>query len=949
MKFLSNGDFVFPFGPALYWAEHLFAWSFQTGAPNLEGIIRLPARLLNMLVFQIFGNVAFGYFYLFISLLIIFFAFFIFSRSFLGVKSLSLCIVGSLLFTLNPIFLGNLAKVGLIIAVAMLPLCLVVLKKLFIERRVGFLLVYILLLNISLVHPYTFTVNLIISGAYGLFLAVRHYRWLWQNALKILGVAVVALLMNAYFVLPILSVGSIDKTVLSQDLASDPVDYSALVSVANTGDMLTALAFTKDVFKDFEFFNEWYRPIYFVGVILLYAVLIGGFVLAKKTLPPASARLFLAYIGLVLLFLLLSTGMLFGIDNLIKFLITLPGGWMFRSPLKWQLYIPPFLVAALLLVMAYLPKKIWRQTALAMLVGAIVSLNGYVAYDVWQKILVPRQMQEFARLQDTNLDNTTMLFATTDDCLLFAEQNPRVFTELNQVFASKTMQVKRVNADRLDVVNLENYDYALSCKGSLNQALPTYPTFIKTQTFSGGAVELYQNQNQQPLVYATSELFSLVDPAKIQRERRFVAQNLKQPFNYTAASEERQAVGLYELFGDLSPENIKDKELATSSLEAASGQHELYIKEGQTLFSRQEGDRVTLSPTAAPGFTPLPEGEQVLPITSSGERSLEFRYRDESFDYRNLIPNPSFESGAWQNHVTDCNNFDSAPIIDMQINKNQKTDGFKSLSLSAKRHIACTGPESIAVEPGDHYLLSFDYRVSDSKRGGYFIGFNDEQKSFVAKRLAYGEGWQQMNRVIEVPPGATSLTLLVYAYPDYTNGLSGDAQYDNFYLGKVPPIQGSYFLVSNRGEALKPPASLTIDTLAPTARTVHIKGATTPFYVVMRETFHWQWRLELNNSKVNDGIRAWLPNVSPNAVAQADHFAINGTMNGWYIDPGALCQANQGCIKNADGSYDMELLIEYVPQRWLYAGLLVSGAALLGVVGFIVVRRWRATKGAGNA
>ena len=31
-----------------------------------------------------------------------------------------------------------------------------------------------------------------------------------------------------------------------------------------------------------------------------------------------------------------------------------------------------------------------------------------------------------------------------------------------------------------------------------------------------------------------------------------------------------------------------------------------------------------------------------------------------------------------------------------------------------------------------------------------------------------------------------------------------------------------------------------------------------------------------------------------------------------------------GCAKNPDGTYDMEMVIEFFPQRWFYLGLLIS-------------------------
>jgi hypothetical protein len=78
---------------------------------------------------------------------------------------------------------------------------------------------------------------------------------------------------------------------------------------------------------------------------------------------------------------------------------------------------------------------------------------------------------------------------------------------------------------------------------------------------------------------------------------------------------------------------------------------------------------------------------------------------------------------------------------------------------------------------------------------------------------------------------------------------------------------------------------------------------------------------------------------------------VNGYANGWYIDPVELCgtkeNLKEGCTINADGSYDIELVIEFTPQRWFYVGLIISGTTLLGCLiylGYDVVRSRRFKK-----
>lgn len=85
MQFLSNGDYIFPFHASDYWAQHLYTWSFQHGAPNPDGILRIPGRVFDLLFFALFGNIAFGYFYAITCLAIAFLAFWWFARVFLEI------------------------------------------------------------------------------------------------------------------------------------------------------------------------------------------------------------------------------------------------------------------------------------------------------------------------------------------------------------------------------------------------------------------------------------------------------------------------------------------------------------------------------------------------------------------------------------------------------------------------------------------------------------------------------------------------------------------------------------------------------------------------------------------------------------------------------------------------------------------------------------------------
>jgi|WetSurMetagenome_2_1015567.scaffolds.fasta_scaffold06019_6 hypothetical protein len=87
----------------------------------------------------------------------------------------------------------------------------------------------------------------------------------------------------------------------------------------------------------------------------------------------------------------------------------------------------------------------------------------------------------------------------------------------------------------------------------------------------------------------------------------------------------------------------------------------------------------------------------------------------------------------------------------------------------------------------------------------------------------------------------------------------------------------------------------------------------------------------------------WNKNVIK--LPEVDHVMANGYANSWLIEPGKICGTTPSpslkrrgsyCVKNADGSYDFEMIVEFWPQRLFYIGLAISVLTLLGCVIFIV-------------
>jgi hypothetical protein len=350
-------------------------------------------------------------------------------------------------------------------------------------------------------------------------------------------------------------------------------------------------------------------------------------------------------------------------------------------------------------------------------------------------------------------------------------------------------------------------------------------------------------------------------------------------------------------------------------------------------YSITHFDNVKISPLRIDLDPKINPAAKYTPVSLQSSE-VNVTLKDATASTKNLIPNPSLEKGTWAKDVGDCDAYDDNPQLKMTINKKERTQGNNSLELSAKRHTACTGPGSINVEENATYLLSFDYQSPNGKHAGYYIGFNDPDGEAMSDQLKIeGKEWHHFAQTIKTPIGASRLNLAVYSYPERYTSQHIINRYDNFKLIRIPNTDGKYFIASEV-KKLTNPEKIDFQYSEPTNKKVQITKATTSFYVAMSELFHPDWRLSVNNGKVQ-GINSWVPWAKPDAVPDEDHFKLNDFQNGWYVDVDKLCKQQNLCVKNADGSYNIQMVAEFTPQRWFYIGLIISGLTLAGCLGYL--------------
>ncbi len=453
-------------------------------------------------------------------------------------------------------------------------------------------------------------------------------------------------------------------------------------------------------------------------------------------------------------------------------------------------------------------------------------------------------------------------------------------------------------------------------------------SFLKKVDIGTKDLVVYENEGYKPPVFTFNNLYTFEFTSNLDQKFNFISKQLNDgfyfsiPFTINATS---STTHIDQLFENI---DIKNVSATTSSIIAittisSTYKNTFYVLGGVTGSISVNGAPVTT------GLNSFPDGEN------------KFVYKNPQYTFQNLILNASFEAGSWQKEVGDCHNYDNNPILGMSLNTSEKTDGKQSLQLEATRHNACVS-QRVPVKSGATYLLDFDYQSPNAKYATYYLGFNDPNGTDISEDIPVtSDEWVTFSKTIKVPKGATEVS--VYIYADAKDGKTNIInRYDNFHLIEVPDLSDAYYLVSDTGIELAEPKEITFDLINPTRKLVHIKGATTPFYLAMSESYHPQWQLQFNNDKINGFFNSWVPFVKSDRIGDGYHYKLNGFLNAWYVNTKDVCSMKALCTKNADGSYDIEIVLEFFPQRWFYLGLLISGTilvSLLGYLGYDFVRR----------
>jgi hypothetical protein len=290
-----------------------------------------------------------------------------------------------------------------------------------------------------------------------------------------------------------------------------------------------------------------------------------------------------------------------------------------------------------------------------------------------------------------------------------------------------------------------------------------------------------------------------------------------------------------------------------------------------------------------------------------------------SLDY-DVNYQPDFRIKDW--NKGDCAAIDDKPSVFFT-----ELDSGEVELKAVNGHNACLYRD-FAVNPNNIFKLEFDYFTINSKSLSLYTAYNGIIPPYSYKKNVEDNSWQHFSHYINIPRGINKITSHLFYSGSNKRG-SAITKYKNIKLSYFPKNYYGNFLIRESDRKLVPPSSVKTEKIFNHAYKVKFNSAKEDFLFNFLETYHSGWKLYPSR-----GNYKWFSNLFKQSI-NVEHFQANNYSNAWYIDVNEL--KDKGLVKqNLDGTYDIEMIIEFWPQRLFYLGSVISGITLLGCLIYLI-------------
>jgi hypothetical protein len=140
-----------------------------------------------------------------------------------------------------------------------------------------------------------------------------------------------------------------------------------------------------------------------------------------------------------------------------------------------------------------------------------------------------------------------------------------------------------------------------------------------------------------------------------------------------------------------------------------------------------------------------------------------------------------------------------------------------------------------------------------------------------------------------------------------------------------------FLRLSESSKNNNPSAELKFNKISPTKYGLQISNVDRPVSIIFSDSYDKYWQL-------TDDKKDFIGNfISRDLNKYYQHVMVNEYSNGWNINLPDLCSEEDVCTKNSSGTYDLDLTLEYSPQKFFNLGLVTSSITFFTVISLFII------------
>ena len=299
----------------------------------------------------------------------------------------------------------------------------------------------------------------------------------------------------------------------------------------------------------------------------------------------------------------------------------------------------------------------------------------------------------------------------------------------------------------------------------------------------------------------------------------------------------------------------------------------------------------------------------------------ELSFKKITLDGQGISAVPVFKNGYY---LTLGKFFLSEGSHDLTLETNQAENLFKKSSdlLITPGDQKCKTITVNKIYPNHRYVLSFNYSTEGDGYAGpeLNVGQFINEKEVLPSKVQLGANTivQTFNTDIITQEKINKLSVSICHMPGYEN----KALIKISDLKLEPVVMPLVALILDNTSNKKLP-DYSIARGNQTKYKVTVRGAKSPYFLVLNSTFNPNWKVSFDDTK-----KTLFSNITKNSIPEEDHLMVNGIFNGWVI--------------NRQGDYS--LTIEYAPQKYFYLGWMITLIYLTLVISYLIFSKHHGSK-----